>query len=255
MRITKHFAALLAAGALGIALVGVALAATGPSDQGVTPTERAGNITLLGGGGNDKAECDPADGFETGNTGGSDTTDSGVTVTWTYDSGTKEFGFAATGGVVTIAYIKGGNSYNEYDYTGEPGGGVTSDGGMFAPDTGNPDDPGPAGLSHAVFCTGPGGEPEESPSFEQTQEGETDPPSNPPSDAPSNPPSEEAEVTPSFEQTQAGVTEAPSEPDTSSIGTGGPASPADSAWLLVVALGVLLSSVVVLTPARAKSRR
>ena len=35
----------------------------------------------------------------------------------------------------------------------------------------------------------------------------------------------------------------------------GTSGPSDGAWLLVVALGVLLASVVVLTPARAKSRR
>jgi hypothetical protein len=38
-------------------------------------------------------------------------------------------------------------------------------------------------------------------------------------------------------------------------GTTGSSGPTDGAWLLVVALGVLLASIVVLTPARAKSRR
>ena len=38
-------------------------------------------------------------------------------------------------------------------------------------------------------------------------------------------------------------------------GTTGNSGPTDGAWLLVVALGVLLASIVVLTPARAKSRR
>ena len=84
--------------------------------SGVVPTTVEGNITLAGGGGNDKADCDAEDGIETGNTGGSDTTDNGVTVTWTYDGTTKEFGFTATGGLVTIAYVKGGNAYNVYDY-------------------------------------------------------------------------------------------------------------------------------------------
>jgi hypothetical protein len=237
----------LVASALGFALFGTALAVTGASDQGVVPTEIAGNITLAGEGGSDGADCAAADGLETGNSGGSDTTESGVTVTWTYDSTTKEFGFTATGGVVTIAYIKGSNSYNEYDYRAFAAGGVTSDGGMFAPDN----ESGPAGLSHAVFCTGPEPEPTPvpTPTFEQSQEGETDAPTGtpivtaPPTDAPS------------FFQSQEGETDAPSEPDTATITTGGPASPADSAWLLVVALGVLLASVVVLTPARAKSRR
>jgi len=75
----------------------------------------------------------------------------------------------------------------------------------------------------------------------------------------STPPSEEASTPasegPSFEASQEGDTDAPSEPQTDALGTNGIASPADGAWLLVVALGVLLASIVVLTPARAKSRR
>ena len=45
------------------------------------------------------------------------------------------------------------------------------------------------------------------------------------------------------------VTQSPTDTVTSG------AAPADGAWLLVAALGALLASVVVLTPARAKSRR
>jgi hypothetical protein len=54
----------------------------------------------------------------------------------------------------------------------------------------------------------------------------------------------------------AGATETPagSLPNTATIG-GNTNSPSDSSWLLVAALGVLLASVVVLTPARAKTRR
>lgn len=63
------------------------------------------------------------------------------------------------------------------------------------------------------------------------------------------------EITPSFGLQTGGITDAPSEPSTDSIGTSGTSAPADGAWLLVVALGVLLASIVVLTPARAKSRR
>ncbi len=80
-------------------------------------------------------------------------------------------------------------------------------------------------ISHIIFC-GPG-------------ETETD-----------APPTE----TPSFTDEPGGDTDAPSEPNTATIG-GGTSGPADGAWLLVVALGVLLASIVVLTPARAKSRR
>jgi hypothetical protein len=214
--------ALLGAAVLSLGVFGIALAATGPSDQGVTPTLVDGaNITLDGNGNNDKADCDAADGIETGDEAGSGESDNGVSVTWTYDSGTKEFGFTATGGVVAHAYVKGGNAYNDYDYTGKPGGGVASDGNMFAPDNGSD---GPAGLSHAVFCTTPG----------DTEESEAPPPS------------------PSFEQSQEGITECPCD---TIPGTQPTSSPADGAWMLVVALGVLLASIVVLTPARAKRQR
>ena len=64
-----------------------------------------------------------------------------------------------------------------------------------------------------------------------------------------------ATETPSFTDEPGGDTDAPSEPNTATIGGNGTSGPADGAWLLVVALGVLLASIVVLTPARAKSRR
>jgi hypothetical protein len=102
-------------------------------------------------------------------------------------------------------------------------------------------DDGDQGISHVIYCEGEAETPP--PSFEQSQEGETDAPTDEPTDEPS------------FFQSQEGETDAPTEPDTSTIGNGGTATPADSAWLLVVALGVLLASVVVLTPARAKSKR
>jgi len=85
----------------------------------------------------------------------------------------------------------------------------------------NPDD---QGISHIIFCDG-------------TEE------SSPPSEGPS------------FSLDTGGETDAPSEPSTDAFGTSRTSGPADGAWLLVVALGVLLASVVVLTPARAKSRR
>jgi hypothetical protein len=214
MATLKKLAALLGAGALVFALAGTAIAASDPSDEGVVPTTIEGNITLLGGGGNDQADCDAADGIETGNTGGSDTTENGVEVTWTWDGDTKEFGFTASGGLVTIAYVKGGSAYNEYDYTGFPGGGIASDGSLVAPENGSG---GPAGLSHAVFCTVVVEE-SEPPSFEASEEAFTEPPSD-------------------------------------AFGAKDSSGPADGAWLLVVALGVLLASIVVLTPARAKSRR
>jgi hypothetical protein len=212
--------ALFGATVLMFGIAGTAFAATAASDAGVVPTEHSGNIGLPGEGGfgenKTAADCADADGIKTGETGGSAETDNGVTVTWTYDGDTKEVGFSAEGGLVTHAYIKGGNGYNDYDYTGEAGGGIASDGGLFAPDNGSG---GPAGLSHAIFCTAAGDEePSEAPSFEQSQEG---------------------------------VTECPCDTELGSKTS----APADGAWMLVVALGVLLASIVVLTPARAKRQR
>jgi hypothetical protein len=68
-------------------------------------------------------------------------------------------------------------------------------------------------------------------------------------------PGDEPTPTPEFSDEFEGETDAPSEPNTATIGGNGTSGPADGAWLLVVALGVLLASVVVMTPARAKSRR
>src|SRR5262245_39081440 len=68
-------------------------------------------------------------------------------------------------------------------------------------------------------------------------------------------PEESQPETPSFEASEAAETDTPSQPNTDTLGGTRMSGPADGAWLLVVALGVLLASVVVLTPARAKSRR
>jgi hypothetical protein len=70
----------------------------------------------------------------------------------------------------------------------------------------------------------------------------------------------EAEPTPTPDEptptpTFSGGGEDLTEPPTDTFGGNGTSNPADSAWLLVVALGVLLASIVVLTPARAKGRR
>ena len=125
-------------------------------------------------------------------------------------------------------------------------------------------------VSH--ICVGEEVEESAPPSFEQSQVVETDEPSEPViTEAPSEPviteaPSEpviteapsEPVVTeePSFFQSEEAETDAPSEPDTATIGgSKNIGSPADGAWLLVVALGVLLASIVVLTPARAKAPR
>lgn len=230
MNTRSKLAALLAAGALAFALGGVAFGAS------VVPVLHDGNITAAGGGNNDTPDCAVGDRIEiagpTTDTDGADasgTSTNGVTVNIDYHSDDKGFDFTVEGGTVTIAYVKGSNAYNGYHY-GSPG--VTSDTDLFAPDNASG---GPAKVSHTVWCTAAGEAPSDAPSFAQSFEGETD--------------------APSFAQSFEGETDAPSEPNTATIGGNGTSGPADGAWLLVVALGVLLASIVVLTPARAKSRR
>jgi hypothetical protein len=98
--------------------------------------------------------------------------------------------------------------------------------------------------------------PSEEPSFEQSQEASEEVPSEEPSFEQSQEASEEVPSDePSFEQSQEGLTDAPSEPDTATVGGQETGAPSNSAWLLVVALGLLLSSIVVMTPARARGKR
>ena len=220
MKNRTKLGALLAAGLLTFGvMISAAFAAS------VTPTFHEGNITAAGDGNNDAAACALADTVELDAAGSGESTN-GVTVTLTYDSTTKAVGFTATGGLVTIAYIKGGNGYNEYNY----GAGVASDSDLFAPNNGSD---GPAGLSHAVFCTGP--------VPTGSGAGDTD---QPPTLAPTGTPA----------GTGNGDTDAPTQPPTNGLASNG-SGPSDGAWLLVVGLGVLLASLVVLTPARVKSRR
>ncbi|MEO8273334.1 MAG: hypothetical protein ABI620_04645 [Chloroflexota bacterium] len=62
-------------------------------------------------------------------------------------------------------------------------------------------------------------------------------------------------TTDTFTSDTGGETDAPTLPNTATVGTNGTGAPADGAWLLVIALGVLLASIVVLTPAKAGTRR
>ena len=64
-------------------------------------------------------------------------------------------------------------------------------------------------------------------------------------------PGDEPTPTPTFDLETGGITECPCD----TIPGANTSGPADGAWLLVVALGVLLASIVVLTPARAKAPR
>jgi hypothetical protein len=62
-------------------------------------------------------------------------------------------------------------------------------------------------------------------------------------------------TTTSFTGSQGGETDVPTEPNTAAIETGGPSNPSSSVWMLIVALGLLLGSVVILTPAPSKTKR
>jgi hypothetical protein len=229
----KKLAALLAAGVLVIGAVGAASAAS------VEPVEHEGNITIEGGGNNDQVACDADDAVLFGaEEGGTKTTVNGVEITVTYntDPADKGFDFEAEGGLVTIVYVKGSSSYNEYNY-GSPG--VASDTDLYAPDNAS----GPAGTSHVIFCT--------------EVVVVTEPPTAPPTETPFQSVEDVTDApTETPFQSVEDVTDEPSEPDTATIGTPkNVGSPADGAWLLVVALGVLLASIVVLTPARANAPR
>jgi len=67
--------------------------------------------------------------------------------------------------------------------------------------------------------------------------------------------SETTTTTTSFSQSQGGETDVPTQPNTAAIETGGPSNPGSSVWMLMVALGLLLGSVVILTPAPSKTKR
>jgi hypothetical protein len=67
--------------------------------------------------------------------------------------------------------------------------------------------------------------------------------------------SESTTTTTTFTGGTGGETDVPTQPNTAAVGTGGPSHPSNNAWLLVLALGGLLTSVVLLTPAGAKSKR
>lgn len=231
MNTHRKLLALLATGVLMIGAVGAVSAAS------VEPVEHQGNITIEGGGNNAQVACDADDAVLFGaEEGGTKTTPNGVEITVTYNDDDKGFDFEAEGGLVTIVYVKGSNSYNEYNY-GSPG--VAADTDLYAPDNAS----GPAGTSHVIFCT------------EVVEE--TEPPTAPPTETPFQSVFDETDApTETPFQSVEGDTDEPSEPDTATIGGSKDlGSPADGAWLLVVALGVLLASIVVLTPARAKAPR
>ena len=62
-------------------------------------------------------------------------------------------------------------------------------------------------------------------------------------------------TTTSFSQTVSATTDKKTLPNTAMAEVGGPSSPSSNVWLLIVALGLVLGSVVILTPAKAKAKR
>jgi hypothetical protein len=205
----KNAGWLAAAGLLTAALVAPALV----SAASVVPTEHEGNTS---------AElCDDLDGTYIKLDGVTSGTVAGVTVEIVYDADAKTTSFTATGGKVWHAFVKGGNGYNHYDYSGT--GGVAADSGLVAP---NNESGGPAGLSHIDFCVAED-EVEVTPTPDQSIEGETGTP-----------------------VTTAKITLPPSD------SIGGTSGPSNGAWtILLVALAGLMASALVLTPAARKIRR
>ena len=142
-RLSRSVSWMAVAGLAGAALIGPgasgALATSLPPS--VTPTPHEGNIT----------EC--VAGYVTifvnGNSGTGDDSVSagGVTVNVHFDAD-NTLDWTATGGTISIVYVKGGNGYNEYDYNPA----VTSDTGLSAPVVGGDNVP---DISHAVFCANP----------------------------------------------------------------------------------------------------
>ncbi len=125
-----------AAGALTLsALLGPAIGSAFAASVTPTPTE-SDNITTC-----------PYEGYATIGIDGNDSSGSagGVTVDVTYN-GDNSLDFEATGGLVYVAFVKGGNNYNEYDYRPD---GVASDTDLVSPLNGGGQVP---AVSHSVFC-------------------------------------------------------------------------------------------------------
>lgn len=192
------------------------IAPAGAAAAAVEPTEYEGNITTC-----------PADQGATINLDDETTSGSaaGVTVEIEYDADAKSLDFTATGGVVWHAFVKGGNGYNHYDYTGM--GGVSSDTDLVAPNNASG---GPAGLSHVVFCVVASEESEE------------------PSEEPTEQPTESPEGSVEAETGTPSTTLPPTDGLTTSAPTG-------SSWqLLLVAMAGILAAALLLTPAAKKNR-
>ena len=127
--------------ALFVFLAVAGAAARTVSAASVAPIAHEGNVTAKD---NDCPSGDiviVVDGGKASGSGG------GVTINVTYHAD-NSLDFSATGGVVDIAYVKGGDNYNEYKYNPA----VTSDTNLVSPLNGGNQVP---AVSHSVYCVQP----------------------------------------------------------------------------------------------------
>jgi hypothetical protein len=107
----------------------------------VTPIAHEGNVTEKDNG------CPSGDTVIVVDGGVASGSGAGVTIHVTYHDN-NSLDFSATGGVVDIAYVKGGPNFNEYDYNPA----VTSDTNLVSPLNGGNQVP---AVSHSVYCVQP----------------------------------------------------------------------------------------------------
>ncbi len=220
----RRFSAIAGAVALTIGAVGATSAAS------VTPTFHEGNITASG---TYAADCpDGSEALEIAG-GALSGTLGGVTVNVTYHAD-NSIDFSATGGTVAVAFVKGGEAYNEYAYSPS----VTSDTDLESPLNGGLNVP---VVSHTVFCV-------------EVDEQKTDPPTEEPTEEPSTPPTEEPTEEPTTTPT-GGVeaeTDVPGDPTAppTDVAGGTTNGSTDLLPILFLVFGAIGLGAVALTPAR-----
>lgn len=242
---------------LALALLAPASVQAGESHPLVAPIPHEGNITTCPQG---YATIVIDGGVTSGSAGG-------VTVNVTYSAvggnSTASVAFTASGGLVWIAYIKGGDAYNEYNYVAL--GGVSSDSGLVSPLVGTDNTP---NVSHSVFCvkaaeatatptTPPTTPPTTEPTATPTA---TTPPTAEPTAEPTTPPTAEPTATEPTatepgEGSVAGETGTPrvTLPPTSAI-DGGSTPNTDSWRFVLVGFAAIMAGMLVLTPGDRKVR-
>ena len=232
----RRFSAIAGAVALTIGAVGATSAAS------VTPTFHEGNITASG---TYAADCpDGSEALEIAG-GALSGTLGGVTVNVTYHAD-NSIDFSATGGTVAVAFVKGGEAYNEYAYSPS----VTSDTNLVSPENGGLNVP---VVSHTVFCVEVDEQKTDPPTEEPTEEPST-PPTEEPTEEPSTPPTEEPTEEPTTTPT-GGVeaeTDVPGDPTAppTDVAGGTTNGSTDLLPILFLVFGAIGLGAVALTPAR-----